>query len=284
MTTMFIETFGRLLPSAGTATSSLEEDLYSIFFSRSLQMGWSALAPDPAPLWDMHEADLMNDQDASLIGFAQVGLDKQATIASAAHRTPSDEGSPADAVPNGANWVPHPPDDYGHTTTDPAVAIPPLVHCFYDALRWFGEVELTAVQVTGMHLSHARARNEFHLAAAFNWFNIQPAQRNQQAFLACSADNLTDDSVLAVGLDLRQWNCNSFEFGSPAPAVAPHAPRPSIPFVDWSTGASSLAVPVAMSRWNTSSIGWIIARVFDVILSLDAPPRHLAVLLSRPEY
>ena len=52
-----------------------EEDLYSVFLTRSELMGWGAPSSDERPLlWHMEEAEITADADSDRIGFVQVGL------------------------------------------------------------------------------------------------------------------------------------------------------------------------------------------------------------------
>ena len=64
---LFVVVFGHL---SGSATiDSREEDLYSVFLSRSELMGWYISSTRHNPLiWNMHEAELTAESDVSRIG------------------------------------------------------------------------------------------------------------------------------------------------------------------------------------------------------------------------
>lgn len=169
------------------AADVLGEDLYSIFLARSQLMGWStigsAAAPDESsPLWDMNEAELTEEEGGRRIGFAQVGLDVGSRIAVV---EPREQGSAGDR--SGLRAAPFPgiPTE---PSTDPVLAIPPLIQCLDDSLRWFGEVEVTAVQVTAFDIA-PRQRSYLHrLVSELNWFNIEAAVEAPQALVTVATE------------------------------------------------------------------------------------------------
>ena len=159
MSTLIVEAFGQL--SLGTnLIDSEEEDLYSVFRARSELMCWSStsLPRSHRPLlWGMEEAELTARADASQIGFVQVGLDV------------------GDFEPN-PNWTPSTSPGWAslpvrRRPTEPAMAIPPLVQCFDDSLRRFGDVELSALQVTARYLDPSARCRAGDLISGLNWFN-----------------------------------------------------------------------------------------------------------------
>lgn len=117
----------------GTAVIDAEaEDLYSVFHARAELMGWSYLAQRPL-LWDMNEAEVTAGEASSRIGWAQVGIAGEA---------------------------------------DPLGALPALGQCLDDALRRFGTMTLTGLQVSIHNLRlpvhDQTARHIF----PENWFNL----------------------------------------------------------------------------------------------------------------
>ena len=133
--TLVLQAFGELSPDTASAgVDSVEEDLYSVFNARAEMMGWSmtnsmtttidgrgrttrsTVTPRPPYrlLWGMNEAELTPEAKGAQIGWVQVGL--------------------KDGIAN------------------PAVVLPPLVQCFDDALRRFGALDLSSLQVVAFDL------------------------------------------------------------------------------------------------------------------------------------
>ena len=134
MSTLFLEAFGQLSPGTNLIDSE-EEDLYSVFRVRAELMGWSTTSPHGRSLlWNMEEAELTAGIDASRIGLVQVGLG----VGDVEHyRVP-----------------PTPVRGFGvrQRPGEPSVALTALIQCFEDALRRFGDVDLSGIQVTASGL------------------------------------------------------------------------------------------------------------------------------------
>jgi hypothetical protein len=69
---VFLEAFGKLEPPA--IIDEAEEDLYSVFRSRTELMKWSTL-------WGMNEAELTPNDNRDRIGYIQVGSDRDTDLA-----------------------------------------------------------------------------------------------------------------------------------------------------------------------------------------------------------
>ena len=258
----------------------LDGYLWGVFRHRSELMRWSSNESQGKPfLWAVHEAELTFHQEESRIGWAQVGLDIDSGIAEFVDRSTLDEGPPPGVDLSSADWAPYPMPDAG-PPTDPAVAIPPLVQCTDDAIRWFGDVELSALQVTGAGVSRTMRPHKFESPSVDYWFHDQP---NIPAVVTFATDSWDDRASAALADEIRQWSTRSFEFGSLAPVPEEYIPRPEMAGVEWATDAASRGIMVALVEWDTILISAIIARVFDLVLSLDPAPQHLAVRVTRLE-
>ena len=150
MSTLFLEAFGQLSPGANLIDSE-EEDLYSVFNARAELMSWSTTAvprPNGPLIWGMEEAELTAGTDASRIGFVQVGLD----VGVVSVLEPGTELSEPPSV-TGGGWYGYAPGEMPSSASavDPAFVLPALVQCFYDALRRFGVVDLSGLQLTARH-------------------------------------------------------------------------------------------------------------------------------------
>ena len=124
--TVFVEAFGRrsTTSDANGLINSEEEDLYSVFRARSELMSWyGADRATQRPIaWHMHEAAITADADKPgpgtlRIAYAQVGL----------------EPHPAEIV----------------------LRLPALIQCFHDAVRRFGDVDLSS-SPGNSHFNHPR--------------------------------------------------------------------------------------------------------------------------------
>ena len=131
---IFVEAFGRFL-SGGHYT---EQDLYSVFRARSVLMGWyTPPQHGPSPIspvfWEMHEADICEQNDALRIATAQVGLEAGVPI---------------------------------------VIVLPALIQCFDDSLRRFGAVELSGYQVTASEIGAEQESRLGHFVQMTNYFEM----------------------------------------------------------------------------------------------------------------
>ena len=287
MTTILAEAFGRMSLGQDAAADVLGEDLYSIFLARSQLMGWSTInssaAPgESSPLWDMNEAELTEEEGGHRIGFAQVGLDVGSRIAvveparSATTGGPQERGAAGD--PSGLRAAPFPgiPTE---PSTDPVLAIPALIQCLDDSLRWFGEVEVTAVQVTAFDIA-PRQRSYLHrLVSELNWFNIEAAVEHPQALVTVATEQWNATREARVVAAICQTNTGPFEIGARVRAPAECAAGPQWGGLQW--GRTSTGLDISMPVWSAGAVGWVIARLFETALSLDPIPQHLSVRATR---
>lgn len=280
MTTVLAEAFGRLSPHRDRSPDVLGEDLYSIFLARSQLMGWSTINSSASPgemssLWDMNEADLIYENDGHRIGFAQVGLDVGSSIA-IVDRHEQQSSSRVDLSDGSAAPFPTLPTD---SPTDPVLAIPPLIQCLDGSLRWFGEVEVTAVQVTAFDIA-PRQRSYLHrLVSVLNWFNLADARERPSALVTVAADPWKERLESEVVDAIQRTNTGSFEVGSLVTAPVEHVAGPEWVGLQWDRTDKGL--DVAMPEWSPSTVGWVAARVVEAALDRELAPQHLSVRIAR---
>ena len=278
MTTLLAEAFGRMSLRQDTAADVLGEDLYSIYLARSQLMGWStigsAAAPgESSPLWDMNEAELTEEEGGHRIGFAQVGLDVGSSIAVV---EPQEQGSAGDL--SRLRAAPFPAIST-ERFTDPVLAIPPLIQCLDDSLRWFGEVEVTAVQVTAFDIA-PRQRSYLHrLVSVLNWFSIGTAIERPRALVIVAADQWDEGKEADVVAAIHQTNTGSFQIGSLITSPAEYAADTDWPWPQ--IVRTNMGLDVSMPEWSPSTVGWVAARLFEAALALDPAPHALSVRVTR---
>ena len=269
MSTLIVEAFGQL--SLGTnLIDSEEEDLYSVFRARSELMCWSStsLPRSHRPLlWGMEEAELTARADASQIGFVQVGLDV------------------GDFEPN-PNWTPSTSPGWAslpvrRRPTEPAMAIPPLVQCFDDSLRRFGDVELSALQVTARYLDPSARCRAGDLISGLNWFNTTP-QTRVDAVIAFDQELLRGHTEAELVASLQRRNSGPFKFGPVAAVPEQHSIKvQEWPFHPISPARSGLGLSVALPEWTASAVGWVLATVIDASRDFAPDVEDLAVRITR---
>ncbi len=320
MTTMFVEAFGCLSPSMAIVSADDEDglmalvsadgepyyqDLYSTFLDRALLMGWDeeraygkSVKERSNRLWGMEEAELTLDQAGSRIGFVQVGfdigsggsgtLDPSTPIwdASPHHAHPDADlgeiGSPPidPAVLSTGTWAAYPMPD-APPPTPPTIGIPPLLQCVDDAIRWFGDTEISAYQLTGFELSPGQQSSVHELWGCLNWFRTGPSRPGTEAVVSMAADLWDERIASAVADEVCQMQSSPFEF-EPLIAVADeHAARTTELRDEWADLDSQPGLRVAMPQWSASAVGWIIALLFGVVLGQDPAPANLAVRVTR---
>ena len=277
MTTILAEMFGHLALNQDRAVDVLDEDLYSVFRARSELMGWSTInSPGKSSLlWGMNEAELTNEDDGHRIGFAQVGLDVgwNTDIVDRSELEPPRLSNQRVGKPASFPTRPTTP------PTDPVLAIPPLIQCLDDSLRWFGEAEVAAAQVTAIDIERRQQSCLDHLVSALNWFNIGTAIERPRALVTVAADQWDEGKEADVVAAIHQTNTGSFEIGSLIPAPAEYAAGP-----DWAWpqfARTNMGLDVSMPEWSPSTVGWVVARLFEAALSLDPAPQALSVRVSR---
>lgn len=225
MPTLVVEASGQLASGVGVpVTPDDAEDLYSVFTARAELMGWSTTGARRRPrLWGMNDAALTVEADGSRIGWVQVGL--------------------------GGG-------------VEPVIALLPLIQCLHDALRRFGAVELSGLQVTGSELQSARSCTA-DLISGLNWFNAPPHAKSPAGIVIDdqSLEGRTDTELLA---SLQRLNTGGFEFG-PQPTTlsvrqqARETPDGSIPTSDH----SRLGLSVTLPESSATALAWALAIVVD---------------------
>ena len=147
----------------------------------------------------MNEAELTAGTDASRIGWVQVGLD-------VGDVEPTREPS---APVLGYGYAPL---GVRRSAAEPAMALPALVQCFDDALRRFGVVELSGLQVMASYLEPSTRSGASDLVSGLNWFNITSNAR-VDALIAFDQELLGGLTEAELVASLQRKNTGSFEFG-----------------------------------------------------------------------
>ena len=264
-TTLFLEAFGRL---SGPATiDSREEDLHSVFRERAELMHWATTSNDRPLLWSMEEAEITADADPHRIGWVQVGLGigPVEVLSTPTNPTPG--------------WVRLP---IRQRSTNPAMALAPLVQCFSDSLRRFGVVELSGLQVTASFIDDGAQSCISYLVSVLNWFNTD-LNAGAEAIVAFDQSLLEGDKVSELVAILQHRNTYPFEFSAFTPMSEKHMvsipveTRPYHPTVP----QSDTGVFVALPEWTPSAAGWVLASVVDAARLINPDATDFAVRLTR---
>ena len=268
MSTLFLEAFGQL--SGPPTIDCEEEDLYSVFLNRSQLMGWGAPSSNGRPLlWHMEEAEITADADSDRIGFVQVGLGTGAL---------ETKGLPR-LLRQGLSSFPLGMD---RKSTDPVLALPPLVQCFGDSLSRFGDIDLSCFQVTAKRLNVNPARQLGHLVSMLGWFNTNLRERADA--LVSFDHNLLGGRDVSKLVENLQWrNTGSFRFNSVADVPEQHMVRVSDEEPSWldRREASPFGVSVTMPEWTPSAAGWVLASVIDAARTIGPDADSFAVRITR---
>ncbi len=245
---LFLEAFGQLsrYPDRKGIVAG-EEDLYSAFDGRAESMGWSTTSKSRSPrpvFWSVHEAELSAGHGTSRIGWVQVGLE---------------------------------------TDVAPALALPPLIQCFDDALRRFGVVELSGLQLTASYLQAGTESSMRDLASPLFWFRLALGPR-ANALIAFDNGLLQGRSEAEFVASLPRMNggLGLFEFGP----LVPVPPRHSIAVpgeapIDVALSPARLGVSVELPEWSASAAAWVLAVVIDKACAGGPGTRNFAVRLTR---
>jgi len=269
--TLFLEAFGQLSRDTSLTgiVSEEKEDLYSIFNARANLMSWAttASARRRVEIWDMNEAELTAGTGASRIGWVQVGLGEVVEPGTLELPTPV------------RGWTSLPV--VRHSAVEPPMVLPALVQCFDDALRRFGAVELSGVQVTASHLDPCTRSCLGDLVGVLNWFNTTQKAR-ADALIAFDQELLggqTEAELLAsIERDRR-----SFEFGPVAAVPEQHSIKNPVELT-WSgvsPARSGLGVSVTLPEWTASAVGWVLAKVIDAARASAPDVPNFAVRVTR---
>ncbi len=281
--TLIVTAFGRHLFRPGQSPWDGEEDLYSVFLARSELMGWSRIGssagPDVPLLWGMNDAELSQD-DGPQIGWVQVGLDVHCREELDIPDFPPAGFDLPRGLPSAAGFAAVP--ETG-TPVDPALAIPPLIRCVDDSLRWFGEAEVSAYEliahrVVSEDIPPRNPRYATDLLSALAWFTVG-ALGPVRALVTMTTGQVVDRLVRDVfdvihpspNLPLRFERLVNSRDGYPTASA-------HWPFV-WA--GTDTAIEVSLPEWSADAVGWVVARVVDAALSLDPAPHHLSVRVAR---
>ncbi len=267
-TTLFLEAFGQLAPDPNRACIMVdEEDLYSVFRSRAELMHWSTTTFPRPPyplLWEMEEAELTTGSDASRIGFVQVGMSGNVIV-------PGSEAWPATAT--GYTSLP----EHRLYTIDPVVALPVLSQCFEDALRRFGDITLSGLQVTMYNREPLTRASTRHLSG-HNWFNLTPQARTE-AYIALD-HTLIGNHITALAARLP--TTGSFAFGPVVTVPDRHRLQVSADtFFFQGLEPARLGLAVTLPEWTASAAAWALACVIDTARALVPVGRRCAVRVTR---
>ena len=275
--TLFLEAFGQLSRDTSLAgIVSEEEDLYNVFDARAELMCWSTTSRHRRPLlWGMNEAELTAGTDASRIGWVQVGL--EADVVLDADVVEPDRALPP-PVPGWAALSLR-----RLNAVEPILALPALVLCFDDALRRFGAVELSGLQVTAIDLEPSTRSCLGDLVSGLNWFNTTQKTR-ADAIIAFDQELIGGQTEAELLASLQRRSTGSFEFGPVVALPEQHSvktPFEGSPFHSISPARSGLGVSVTLPEWTASAVGWVLANVIDAARASAPDVPDFAVRVTR---
>ena len=279
--TLYVDAFGRLIPipervapdSDRPSENDLEGYLWGAFRNRSEHMGWSAReGTEPSRLWNVEEAELTYHQEPQRIGFAQVGLG----VNPPTYVDVPDNPPPPGTDLSQGHWAAVPTLDDGGPPTDPAVAIPPLIQCLDDSIRWFGEAEVWSYQVTGYDLLPRSAKRT---GSVLGWFHT-PVEANAIFAIVTMASSQGGDPLVSEVFNLiRRAGHDFFTIGPLVDASEEVAAG-----LDWKWQElirGEVGIAVSLPEWSTAVAGWMIETVFEAALSLEPAPHALSVRVAR---
>ena len=275
---LFVEAFGQLFQGADLEGIVSEDagDLYSVFDTRAESMCWSK-APSTTwarrrpLLWHMNEAELTAGIDDSRIGYVQVGLD----VGDVERTRAPVPSPPVIGFRYAALGV-------RRRSIEPAVVLPALIQCFDDALRRFGVVELSGLQVTANSLD-PWTESYPRVTSGLNWFNTT-LKGQADALIAFDQELLGGQTEEALVASLRRKNTGSFEFGPVVAVPERHSVRAWVdapPVYSISPAHSGLGVSVTLPEWTASAVAWVLALVIDTARASAPDGRNFAVRVTR---
>ena len=169
-------------------------------------------------LWGMNEAELTPEDSRDRIGYVQVGLGRD---------------------------------------TDLSEVLPPLAQCLDDALRRFGSVELSAIQVTASLLGPPITSRLGDLSSGLNWFSLL-SERETACLL--TLDQSTFDARLRRSLMFKYKGV-----GLAHPRCRIKKP-PEMSFYEEPARRSAAGMTIVLPEWSASAIGWVLAMAADVTI------------------
>ena len=281
MSTLFLEGFGQLSPATYLFDSE-EEDLYSVSLAHATLMGWCDTSTRRGPLlWGMEEAELTAGTDATRIGFVQVGL-KPGIVG--VLEPGSDPSAPRPSPAGRGGWTGYAklPTPRSADAVDPAIVLPPLIQCFDDALRRFGVIELSGLQVTASSLEPSTRSCIGDLVSGLNWFNTTPKARTD-ALIAVDNELLGGHTEAELFARLQRRNNGSFEFGPVVAVPEQYSIKAGAeyPILSISPVHSGLGLSVTLPEWTASAAGWVLATVIDAARTIAPDVRNFAVRITQ---
>ncbi len=281
--TLFLEAFGQLSPGTNLIDSE-EEDLYSVFRTRGELMNWSTTSVDGSPtLWGLEEAELTAGDDDSRIGWVQVGL---GTGIGGVLKAASDLSEPrlSFAAGGGRAGFGRFPGLPSTGSTEPAVVMPALVQCFDDALRRFGVVELSGLQVTASYLEPSTRSATGGVFSALNWFNIAPKEK-VVTLIAFDNELLGGHSEEELLANLPGVHGRPFKFGPVAAVSEQHRIKTPVEaplhYYSISPATSGLGLSVTLPEWTASAVGWALAAVIDGARAIAPDVPEFTIRITR---
>ena len=255
-------------------------------------MNWSTVwSRDRLPLlWDTYEAEFPAGNDASRIGWVYVQLSNLVDLNKA---IPEIRNLPVlgerPPIPEGAiaGWATISEGDvrrFDVATVKIAVTLPALTQCLDDALRRFGDVELSGLQVTchNAHLDTGVGPRGGHLAYAPNWLDTVAQQARAGAVIAFGQGFLEGHTEAELVASLQRWNTGSFEFGPVVAVPEQHSIEvEEQPFLSISPAHSSLGVSVTLPEWTASAAAWVLANVINAARDFASDVRNFSVRITR---
>ena len=166
---------------------------------------------------------------------------------------------------------------------EPGIVLPPLIQCFDDALRRFGVVELSALQVTANFLDPWTQSYAGDLISGLNWFNTT-LKGQADALIAFDQELLGGQTEEALVASLRRKNTGSFEFGPVVAVPEQHSVRAWVdapPVYSISPAHSGLGVSVTLPEWTASAVAWVLAMVIDTARASAPDISNFAVRVTR---
>ena len=291
--TITLEAFGQLSPDPNLSGTALDEqDFLRVFDARAELMNWSTVwSRHRLPLlWGTYEAELTAGIDASRIGWVYVELSnlidlnkampELMDLARLSERPPIPEGAIA-------GWTTISEGDvrrFDVATVKIAVALPALIQCFDDALRRFGDVELSGLQVTchNANLDTGVGPRGRGLAYAPNWFETAIQQARPDALIAFDQGFLGGHTEAELVDRLQRKNAGTFEFGPVVVVPEQHSIEvQDQPFHSITPARSGLGVSVTLPEWTASSAAWVLASVIDAARDLAPDVPNFAVRITR---
>ena len=283
--TLFVDAFGHLIPIPDRVVAEPEIEietkdlLWSTFLDRSVHMRWATEgSAGTSRVWDVQEAELTYHLEPSRIGFAQVGLEVKSATPDLANVKNLNKPPPGFDLSQGG-WAPAPAPmlDDAEPPTEPSVAISPLIQCLDDSLRWYGETEVDAYQVTGYDLPPSQTKHP--LSSVLSWFRVPIAADVTPAIITLASSQGGDPLVSEVFDLIRRTGYVFFTIG---PLV--DAPDEVAAGLDWKwlqLTRGEVGIAVSLPEWSTAAVGWMIGTVFHAALSLEPAPHALSVRVTR---